>query len=279
MQTSLQSVPATLQVDLHDLSLRDAFIVVVLNAPEVVALESELAGRLPMFSRCMQTGQLPSWRVDYQWPLHSSADTLANGFVYLPISFLGDPRPTPSEDQIRAGASLAARFSVLVRLLACGEMIAVGTFWKNGCEQEISARTWESTNLTIDVRNSDVYRVGTEEPIWTGVWLRRRGDHFATPSALPEEEARSDQVVCLMSAENASAEWLYTLMADTTIAPMSKAELRRQAEQRWGSDLSDRGFERSRERALDRLIGTPRWSIWKRPGRKPKSPLSNHHTS
>lgn len=279
MQTSLQSVPATSQVDLHDLSLRDAFFAVVLNAPEVVALERELAGRLPIFSGCLQTGQLPSWRIDYQWPLHSSADTLAYGFVYLPISFLGDPRPTPSEDQIRAGESLADRFSLLVRLLARGEVIAVGTYWKNGCEQEISARTWESTNLTIDVRNSDVYRVGTEEPIWTGVWLRRRGDHFATPGARPEKEAPSEQVVSLTTAENACAEWLYTLMADTTIAPMSKAELRRQAEERWGSDLSDRGFERSRERALDRLIGTPRWSIWKRPGRKPKSPLSNHHTS
>lgn len=275
----MQSAPATLEVDLHDLSLRDAFFAVVLNAPDVVALERELTGRLPKFSECLQTGQLPSWCVDHRWPLDSSADTLAYGFVYLPISFLGDPRPTPSEDQIRAGKSLADRFSVLLRILARGDLIAVGTFWRTGREQEISARTWESTNLTIDVQNSDIYRADNEEPIWTGVWLRRSNGQFAAEVARSNESTLPEQVVSLAAVESACTEWLYTLMADVAVVPMPKAQLRSQANERWGGDLSDRGFDRSRERALDRLKGTPQWNIWKRPGRKRKSSLSNHHTS
>jgi hypothetical protein len=268
----MQSNASSSKPDLHDRSLREAFFSVVLKDPEVIALEREVADRLSMFSECLQTGQLPRWTIDYHWPLHISADTLAKGFCSIPFSSLDEARIKPSEAEIRAARLLSDRFSAFVNMLTRGEIVAMGTYWNNGLEQEISARTWTGTNLAIDVQNSNVCREGDASPTWSGVWLKRPSHLPVAAATPPNADKPTEQNVSFTSAETACTEWLKSLMAEPSSPLIAKSELWDQAKERWPGMLSYRGFGRCWGFALLQLEGNEHSARWSQAGRRPKSP-------
>lgn len=64
-------------------------------------------------------------------------------------------------------------------------------------------------------------------------------------------------------------DWLFAMMSDPTIEPMTNEQLWNEAKPKWPESLSKREFTRCRARALDLLSEEQRY-LWERPGPRRK---------
>jgi hypothetical protein len=136
---------------LNGLTLAEAFRKHVLEDEEVADLGRKV---WRTNSAVFSEGQFPGPVSDFHWPLHATAETIAHAFVRQPIVFLGDPLPSPSDQEIAASRRLAERIDSFTSLLARRDLIAIGTVAATGLEAPIGRGQWTRSDLLIDVQNS-----------------------------------------------------------------------------------------------------------------------------
>ncbi|WP_050631128.1 hypothetical protein [Bradyrhizobium viridifuturi] len=260
--------------DLADFCLAKAFLKYVFGEAEISAFEGRLK---PAHSTMFSEGQFPGPFVDYHWPLHISAESLADAFVSSPVVLMGQLSPTPSVLEVAVAKLIAHRIATLVDRFVAREIVAVGTFVATGVEGPIGAGQWRRQDLVIDLENSALCEVRNHRPVavWTGVWLQEVIQPVQTLSVLqpPSEEpgkARK-QIQTTAKSRAECIVWLKSLMANSTASPLTNEELWAEAKAKWGSTLSKREFDRCRADVLRDLNDDQRY-LWARPGPKPRSP-------
>ncbi|MCA1393772.1 hypothetical protein I6F20_32665 [Bradyrhizobium sp. IC3123] len=259
---------------LDGLTLGEAFRKHVLADEEVADLGRKV---LPTNPAVFSEGQFPGPFVDFHWPLHATAETIAHAFVRQPIVFLGDPLPSPSDQEIAVSRRLAERIDSFTSLLVRRDLIAIGTVAATGLEAPIGRGQWTRSDLLIDVQNSAVCEMRNHRPmaVWTGVWLQLP-DQQAVITERAVAEPKSDeptrarkQIQTKEKSRRECVAWLSAMMSDSAIEPMSNDQLWSEAETRWPGSLSAREFVRCRANALSSLSEEQRY-LWERPGPRRK---------
>ncbi|MBR0931711.1 hypothetical protein JQ561_34305 [Bradyrhizobium diazoefficiens] len=269
-QTDAQGASSSLD----GLTLGEAFRKHVLADEGVADLGRKVSPtNLAVFSE----GQFPGPFVDYYWPLHATAETIAYAFVRQPIVFLDDPLPSPSDQENAVSRRLAERIDSFTTLLVRRELIAIGTVASTGLEAPIGRGQWKRSDLLIDVQNSAVCETRNHRPVavWTGVWLQLP-DQEALITERAVAEPKSDeptkarkQIQTKEKSRRECVDWLSAMMSDRTIKPMSNDQLWSEAESKWPGTLSAREFVRCRANALSSLSEEQRY-LWERPGPRRK---------
>lgn len=259
---------------LDGLTIAEAFRKHVLEHEEVADLGRKVS---PSNSAVFSEGQFPGWFVDFHWPLHATAETIAYAFVRQPIVFLGDPLPSPSDQETAVSSRLAERIDSFTNLLVRRDLVAIGTVAATGLEAPIGRGQWTRSDLLIDVQNSAVCEMRDHRPVavWTGVWLQLPEPQpviteraVAEPKTNEPTRARK-QIQTKEKSRRQCLDWLFALMSDLTIEPMTNDQLWNEAETRWLETLSKREFARCRARALSSVSEEQRY-LWERPGPRRK---------
>jgi hypothetical protein len=259
---------------LNGLSLADVFRRYVVGDCEVRAMSGRIMEICPRNGLIFLDGRFPGTENKFHWRLNSTSAEIALGFV---TSRLGLPRSEPSAVENEISRVLAARIWALVDRLACGHIVAVGTFAASGVEGAIGRGQWRRENNWLDVCNSDLCELeeGRHVARWTGVQLRspvarplQSKANAPEPAAEEPTNARK-QIQTKDKSRRQFADWLYSTMADPTVLPRSNKELRAEAKLKW-ADLSGRQIDKCRADVLARLDENQRYQ-WARPGPKAKS--------
>ncbi|TFV69299.1 hypothetical protein E4K64_33540 [Bradyrhizobium frederickii] len=258
---------------LNGLTVAEAFRKHVLEDEEVADLGRKVSRTN---SAVFSEGQFPGSFVDFHWPLHATAETIAHAFVRQPIVFLGDPLPSPSDQEIAASRRLAERIVSFTSLLVRCDLIAIGTAAATGLEAPIGRGQWTRSDLLIDVQNSAVCEMRNHRPVpvWTGVWLQLPDQQAviserAVAELSPEPTRARKQIQTKEKSRRECLDWLSAMMSDRTIEPMSNDQLWSEAETKWPGTLSAREFVRCRANALSSLSEEQRY-LWERPGPRRK---------
>lgn len=270
--TEAQDVP-----DRFDgLAIAEAFRKHVFNE-EVADLGRKASEKRACNSAVFLEGQFPGPFVDFHWPLHATAESIAYAFVRLPVIFLGEQLPSPSEQEIAVSSQLADRIGSFRTLLQRGHLIAVGTVAATGLEAPIGRGQWARPDLLLDVQNSAVCEMRDHRPValWTGVWLRVPEQLVVIPQP-SVGEANADkptkarkQIQTKDKSRRQCLDWLFAMMSDPTIEPMTNDQLWNEAEAKWPETLSKREFARCRAHALGSVSEEQRY-LWERPGPRRK---------
>jgi hypothetical protein len=263
---------------LDGLTLAAAFRKHVIEDDEVAAIGHQFAEMHRRRSPVFLDGNFPGPIVEYHWPLHISAESIAYAFVSSPSVSLDEYSRPPSELEIAASELLSARIGTLTDHLAHEEIVAVGTFAATGVDGPIGAGQWLRKDLSIDVENSAVCELRNYRhvPIWTGVRLRLPDRHPPSDQTVslqhpPNQPTKARKQIQTKSKSRAEcADWLASLMSDPTRSPLTNDELWAEASSRWPNRLSKREFDRCRAIALGALSEEQRY-LWARPGPKPRS--------
>ncbi len=261
---------------LTGLTLAQAFRAVVLEDGEVLELGRCLMEARPSRSTIFVEGQFPGPMVDFHWPLHASAETIAWGFVNRLIFNLSEPLPEPSELESQAAKILANRMQELVNVLSSGEIVGIGTFSMTGIEAPIGGGQWRRQDLAIDVKNSGLCecREHRQVALWTGVHLQlaesAKQPGFLQPLPQVPKSART-QIQTKNNCRIECVAWLLSMMSNPAVVPLTNDELWAEARQKWPDKLSEREFHKCRADALAKLSEEQRY-LWSRPGPKRKSP-------
>ncbi|UWU69456.1 hypothetical protein [Bradyrhizobium sp. NC92] len=263
-----------LEVNCFDgLAIGDAFRGHVLEDEEVAELGRKALEKRPVNAEVFSEGRFPGPPFGFHWSLHLTAQSIASAFVSLPVIFIGQPLPSPSDEEIAVSRKLAERIGSFKTLLVRGELIAVGTAAATGLEAPIGRGQWSRPDLLLDVENSAVCEMRDHRPVavWTGVWLQVPEEPVVIPQpSVGESEAAKPtkarkQIQTKDKSRRQCVDWLFAMMSDPTIEPMTNEQLWNEAIPKWPESLSKREFTRCRARALDRLSEEQRY-LWERPG-------------
>ena len=265
---------------LNGLSLAQVFRRYIIEDPEVSTLAKCVlkagAGHSPVFLE----GQAPGPFVDFHWPLDTTASAIAFRFVASPLVILGSPLPSPSSAILAASEVLADRIAALRDILACGKVVAFGTFGLSGIEGPIGRLQWIRNGISIDASNGD-FCEGQDHramPQWTGLSLRlpdapllpNQPQHYPAPKIAEVPPRAKAQIQTKEKCRLECIAWLKSMMSDPDVVPRSIDALWAEAQDKWQNKLSKRAFLKARD---DAIAKTKAWA-WKAPGPKPKSPHS-----
>lgn len=154
---------------LQDQSLAHVFMNFVVRDPEVSVL-GELAVAEGGQREIFKDGMAPGWFINYRWAIDTTAKELASD---IPLTRFSDNPPNPSAAINAVAEVLAVRIAALRKLLASGQLCAVGTHHSTGMIGAIHRMQWLRTNQAIDVQNGDLcdYQNPKYIPMWTGIVL------------------------------------------------------------------------------------------------------------
>jgi hypothetical protein len=98
---------------------------------------------------------------------------------------LGDPWPTPTEDETRAAQIICDRWQGLIRLLLKSNLTAVGTFATTGLVQTIDSLQWSRRGQWVDVQSGDLVERANNAWVvrWSGLRLIEPNNDALVPSA------------------------------------------------------------------------------------------------
>jgi hypothetical protein len=175
---------------------------------------------------------------------------------------------------------LADRIAALRDMLACGEVVAFGTFVLSGIEGPIGRLQWIRSGVSIDASNGDLCEGQDHRamPQWTGLSLRlpdapllpNQPQHYPAPKIAEVPPRAKAQIQTKEKCRLECIAWLKSMMSDPDVVPRSIDALWAEAQDKWQNKLSKRAFLKARD---DAIAETEAWA-WKAPGPKPKSPHS-----
>ena len=175
---------------------------------------------------------------------------------------------------------LADRIAALRDILACGKVVAFGTFVLSGIEGPIGRLQWIRSGISIDASKGDLCEGQDHRavPKWTGLSLRLPDARLLPnqPQSNPAPkvaDVRSKAKAQIQTKEKSRVEcftWLKSMMSDANVVPRSIDDLWAEAQDKWPNKLSKRAFLKARD---DAIANKQAWA-WKAPGPKPKSPHS-----
>jgi len=259
------------------LAIGGAFRKHVLEDDEVAELGRKASETRPANSEVFLEGRFPGPPFGFHWSLHATAESIASAFVSLPVIFSGQSSRSPSDQEIAVSSKLAERIGLFKTLLVRGDLIAVGTVAATGLEAPIGKGQWSRPDLLLDVENSAVCEMRDHRPVavWTGVWLQVP----ERPVLIPQPsmgESKADkptkarkQIQTKDKSRRECVDWLFAMMSDPTIEPMTNDQLWKEAQAKWPKTLSNREFGRCRARALGSVSEEQRY-LWERPGPRRK---------
>ena len=91
------------------LAIGDAFRKHVLENDAVAELGRKASETRPANSEVFSDGRFPGPPFGFHWSLHLTAQSIASAFVSLPVIFMGQPLPSPSDEEIAVSRKLAER--------------------------------------------------------------------------------------------------------------------------------------------------------------------------
>jgi hypothetical protein len=175
---------------------------------------------------------------------------------------------------------LADRIAALRDMLACGKVVAFGTFVLSGIEGPIGRLQWIRGGISVDASNGDLCEGEDHRavPKWTGLSLRlpdaalpsNQPQNGAAPKILEIPRKAKAQIQTKEKCRLECVAWLEGMMSNPEIVPRSRDDLWAEAKLKWPNKLSKREFLKARDYAISE---TKAWA-WKVPGPKPKSPQS-----
>jgi hypothetical protein len=231
---------------LQNQSLAHVFMNFVVRDPEVSAL-GELAVAEGGQREIFKDGMAPGWFINYRWAIDTTPKELA---VDIPLTHFADNPPEPSAAITAVAEVLAVRIAALRKLLASGQLRAVGTHHSSGTTGAIHRMQWLRTNQAIDVQNGDLcdYQNPKYIPIWTGILLERGNDdsrpHTTFDELLHQQESKGRGGKQTIRAEGHCKTWLAEMMRNNSQGRLKpKAALFHEAKQKWS--ISRRSFDRA----------------------------------
>jgi len=261
---------------LNGLSLTEAFRRYVIEDPEVSALAKCVLKTGARHSSVFLEGQAPGPFVDFHWPLDTTASAIAFRFVDSPLGIIGNP----SAAILAVSEVLADRIAALRDMLACGKVVAFGTFVLSGIEGPIGRLQWIRSGISVDASKGDLCEGEDHRavPKWTGLSLRlpdapllpNQPQSSPAPKVADVPSKAKAQIQTKEKSRVECIAWLKSMMSDPDVMRRSIDDLWAEAQDKWPNKLSQRAFLKARD---DAIAVTKAWA-WKAPGPKSKSPQS-----
>lgn len=166
------------------LTLPDMFRRLVLDEPEIKRLAEPVIREDSAHRDVFSDGRFPGIYVVFEWPLHITAEELADDFWRTGMFILEEYDSERSEAVKQVCRAIVGRLVLIRTVLIDGLIEAHGTFARTGEFRSIHRLQWMRPALRIDIKSGDVLEDTGDGSVvqWSGVVFERptkSADRFA----------------------------------------------------------------------------------------------------